>query len=673
MSADPAIRTEFPFEVQTIDPYWIVLEDGTRIAGTLWRPVTRDPVAVVTEMIPYRRRDGTLFRDEEIHPYIAGHGIACLRIDLRGSGDSDGFLLDEYLPGEQDDACAIIAHLARQSWCNGNVGMTGISWGGFNALQVAARRPPALKAILALCCSDDRYADDVHYMGGALLTENEMWSNFMLANCSMPPDPQVVGSRWREMWLARLAATCSWSEHWLAHQRRDAYWRQGSVCENLSDIRCAVMAVGGWDDSYSNAVPRLLQGLTCPRLGIVGPWTHTYPCRGDPGPRIGFLQEAVRWWKHWLCGEDTGIMSEPLYRIWITGEERPRPWYKDHAGQWAAEAQWPSPRIAWQTLHLNASGLERTARDGTDLVLSSPCTAGTDFGRWGGYGGTSPDLAIDQRREDGQSLCFDTAPLDEDLVLMGAVEAELEISVDKPAATLALRLCDVYPDGTAAVITYGVLNLTHRNSHARPEPCPVDRPFRVTISFNDFARRLPKGHRLRLAIQTQFWFVLWPQPEKPTVTLRSGASTVKLPVRPDSPLDRQVRFAPAETCTPITATVTREAGASKSIEDDLATGLRRIRLVNDFGGWRIAARNIGGSARSVDQFTIHPDDPLSARLHTTYDWTMESGPLRASGLAETQLTADATHFHLTWQIEVSEGDTVIHRAGREISFPRDHC
>lgn len=230
------VRTEYPFDVETVDPLWITLSDGTRIAVTLWRPRGEARVPVVVEMVPYRRRDGTVARDVEIHPWLAGHGIACARIDLRGSGDSDGDLADEYLPLEQEDACEIIAQLAAQPWCNGNVGMTGISWGGFNALQVAARRPPALKAIIANCATDDRYADDIHYMGGALLTEQEMWSNFMLVKKAMAPDPQIVGDAWRDMWMQRLAATRSLSEVWLGHQRRDDYWRQGSICEDHSAI-----------------------------------------------------------------------------------------------------------------------------------------------------------------------------------------------------------------------------------------------------------------------------------------------------------------------------------------------------------------------------------------------------------------------------------------------------
>ncbi len=668
-----AVRNQYPFDVEFIDPQWIVLADGTKIAATIWKPRTTRKVPVVVEMLPYRRRDGTVFRDHELHPYLAGEGVAVCRADIRGTGDSGGILGDEYLPQEQADACEIIAWLAAQDWCNGNVGMTGISWGGFNSLQVAALRPPALKAIITLCSTDDRYADDVHYMGGALLTENEMWSNIMLALNSMPPDPQIVGEEWRQIWRRRLEANYSWSEHWLQHQRRDAYWKSGSVCEDFSKIECAVLAVCGWEDSYSSSVARLLAGLTSPKLAIMGPWTHTFPCRVNPGPQIGYLQEALRWWKHWLCGEETGIMREPMYRVWITGEERPRPWYKDHAGKWAAEEHWPSPRIEWQTRFLNSTGLGSAPQDGPDLSMCCPATAGTDYGRWGGNGGECPDLAIDQRREDGQSICFDSEVLTEDLTLLGAAEAHLELVVDRALVNIAVRLCDVYPDGTSAVMTYGVLNLSHRSSHEFPEPCPVGVPFNAVVKLNDFGRTIAKGHRLRLAIQNQFWFVLWPQPELSTITLTSGASSLRLPVRPPSALDRNVRFACPEISEPVPTTAIRDETYFKTVEDDLVTGQRTIRLRTDYGAWRIDDRNIEGSASNSDSFFIHPSDPLSARLVTEYEWSMKSGPADTSGRARTELLSDAQNFHLTWQIEVREGGRIIFSNGRTQTLPRDYC
>jgi putative CocE/NonD family hydrolase len=666
------VRNEFPYQVETIDPLWIVLADGTRIAATLWRPVSDARVPVVVEMVPYRRRDGTVARDMDMHPWLAGHGVACCRVDIRGAGDSGGELADEYLPREQEDAVEIIAHLAAQQWCNGDVGMTGISWGGFNSLQVAARRPPALKAIITHCATDDRYSDDIHYMGGALLTEQEMWSNFMLLKTAAPPDPQIVGDTWRAMWAQRLAQTRSLSEIWLTHQRRDEHWKQGSVCEDYSRIECAVMAVCGWDDSYKSFVARLLANLTVPRLGIVGPWSHSYPCRGAPGPLIGYLQEALRWWRHWLCGEDTGIMAEPLYRAWITGEERPQPFYlPDHAGSWVAEEEWPSPRIQPLTLYLNENGLGDEPLPGATRAVRSPASAGRDCGRWGGYGGACPDMAIDQRREDGLGLCFDTPVLDADTTLLGAPELDLWVTVDAPQVNLAARLCDVYPDGTSALMTYGVLNLSHRDSHENPQPCPVGTPFRVRLKLNDFGRLVPKGHRIRLALANQHWPILWPQPTLSTLSVAAGESRLTLPVRPPSPRDIDVRFEPAETAPPVPTTVLREGFDRRTVIDDVGSGVQTIELASDHGRHRYDDRGITVSSGVTDTLTIHPEDPLSARLVTEYRWAIASGEADTESIARTELTADATHFDLSWRLEARERGKLVHSASATRRIRRD--
>lgn len=162
--------TQFPHSVSVTEHLWIVLKDGTRLAARMWLPLSasQQPVPAILEYIPYRKRDGTRTRDEPMHGYFAGNGYAVLRVDMRGSGDSDGLMADEYLLQEQEDALEVIDWISRQTWCNGAVGMMGKSWGGFNCLQLAARRPPALKAIITVCSTDDRYNDDIHYKGGCL-------------------------------------------------------------------------------------------------------------------------------------------------------------------------------------------------------------------------------------------------------------------------------------------------------------------------------------------------------------------------------------------------------------------------------------------------------------------------------------------------------------------------
>jgi len=666
------IREAFPHEVLTEGPIRIAMDDGARLSAVVRRPATDAPVGVVVEIIPYRQHDNTIFWDHQFGHYLAGCGIAYVRVDVRGTGDSEGLLADEYLPREQKDTLSVIDWASRQPWSNGNVGMTGISWGGFASLQAAALRPPALKAILVMCASDDRYADDVHYMGGALLTEDAMWSNYMLNVRGLPPDPGNAGPHWRALWDERYDANVAPSETWLAHQRRDAYWKHGSICEDWSAIVCPVYAVCGWDDSYSSVVHRLLENLTCPRKALMGPWTHTYGHVGEPGPAIGYLQECVRWWRHWLTGEDTGIMEEPLYTVFVMGSERPRPFYlPDHEGFWTAEEAWPSKRIRPTRFHLNANGLAEEAEAGPPLAVRSPATAGSAGGRWGGYGGTAPDMPLDQRREDAIALCFDSAPLREDTILLGAPELDLEIAVDQPRAHLAVRLCDVWPDGTSALMTYGVLNLTHRDSHEHPAPCPVGERFRARLKLNDLGRMVPAGHRIRLALATQHWPILWPQPKLCTLTVFPGRGVLTLPVRRRGLEEPAVTFEPAEAPPPIAHTVLRQGMNERTVEDDVGSGVRTLTLTSDYGLTRYEERGVEVAKRSRDRFSIHPDDPLTARLQTEYVWTIRTASSDVETRTVTELGADEAHFHLSWRIETREAGRLTRSRGRTRRIPRD--
>ena len=664
----------FPRPVRRLDPVFVPMPDGARLAATVWLPEDAEahPVPAVLEMIPYRRRDGTVFRDHLMHPYVAGHGFACCRVDLRGSGDSDGILADEYTDKEHDDACAVIAWLAAQPWCSGAVGMTGISWGGFNALQVAARRPPALKAIITLCASDDRYADDVHYYGGGLLTEEPLWSAFMLALSALPPDPQIVGSRWRDMWRQRLEAATCLSATWLSHQRRDAYWRRGSACEDFAAIEVPVLAVSGWDDTYSNAVPRLLAGLLGPAKGILGPWTHAYPFLGEPGPAIGYLQEAIRWWRHWLAGVDTGIMEEPKLAAWISEPHAPQPSYADHPGRFVGEPAWPSPNVRERVLHLNEGRLAAEPAPGRAMVLRSPVTAGRDCGRYGGYGGSVPDMALDQRREDGLGLAFDTPPLDEGFEILGAAAVEMTATADAPQALLVARLCDVAADGTSTLITWGALNLAHRGGSADPEPLVPGEPFTARLVLNDVGRRVAAGSRLRLVLTTQHWPILWPSPAMPTIRIEPGACRLRLPVRVAPPGDAPVRFAEAETSPPVPFEALRPEAHRREVAVDVGSGTQSIVLTSDHGRQRLTDRDITIAAHSREAFTIRDGDPLSAAVEA--DWTLAtaSGGADVETRSHVRLTADAHRFHLAWRLEAREAGEIVFERAEETWIDRDN-
>ena len=608
--------TQFPRKVRTIENAWIPLSDGVRLAARIWLPedAEADPVPAILEYLPYRKIDGTRERDELTHPYYAGNGYACVRVDIRGSGESDGILEDEYLESEQDDALEVLAWIAAQPWCTGACGMIGISWGGFNGLQIAARRPPELKAIVTIASTDDRYSDDIHYMGGVMINDSMSWAATMFGMNTRPPHPDLV-ENWREIWLRRLEANDPWLIEWLDHQRRDEQWKHGSVIENHADIEAAVYAVGGWADGYSNAVPRMLAGLSCPRKGLVGPWAHKYPHFALPGPRIGFLQETLRWWDHWLKGIDTGIMDEPEYRVWMQDSVRPATWRAEHPGRWVAEPSWPSPGVGVRTLHLNPGGALGDDRGGSgDALIRTPMTMGLGQGEWCQHG-LVPDAPTDQRGDDGRSVTFETEPLSEPVEIMGAPALDMEVSADRPNAFLVARLCDVAPDGASTRVTYGVLNLTHRDSHEFPEPLEPGKSYRVRLRLNDIAQHIPAGHRIRVALSNAMWPLFWPSPEPVTVTLSTGAGALSLPVRAPRDDDAGLRpFGPPESARPWNTVAIEPSDHRRRIERDDATGATRLSVVNDGGllhdpatGWTVGSR--------VEQdFDIVEDNPTSARI-----------------------------------------------------------
>ena len=525
------IVNRFPFEVVRTRNEWIALADGTRLAARLWRPDTEEAVPAILEYLPYRKGDSMAPRDEGLGTWFAGHGYAYVRVDIRGTGDSDGVITDEYTPQEHDDALEVIARLADAPWCSGAVGMVGISWGGFNGLQVAARRPPALKAVISLCSTDDRYADDVHYKGGCVLACDALpWASVMLAYNALPPDPATVGDAWKETWLARLEETPPFITEWLTHQHRDDYWKHGSIGEDYGAIECPVYMVGGWADGYTNAIPRTLEGLPGVRKGLIGPWPHAWPHVATQGPRIDFLGEALRWWDRWLKGTPNGIEHEPMLHAWMQEPASAGELHLDRPGRWVSEPAWPAPSVSAQRFSLAGDGsLSALPSDDEELRHTGAQHHGLLAGVWCPYG-QKTDFPLDQGEEDALCLTFDTAPLHERMELLGHPRLRLTLSVDRPLAFVIARLCRLAPDGSSTSLSRGALDLSHRDSHERPEPLEPGTRYEVDIELDALGQAVAAGDRLRLAISTTYWPWLWPSPEEVELSLVAGAgSWIDLP------------------------------------------------------------------------------------------------------------------------------------------------
>jgi len=662
--------------VEEIENTWIPLTDGCRLAARLWLPADARsrPVPALLEFLPYRKRDLMRARDEPMHRWFAQEGYACARVDLRGSGDSDGLLDDEYTPQEHEDAEAVIAWLAAQPWCDGNVGMFGISWGGFNALQVAARRPPALKAIISLCAADDRYSDDAHFMGGSLLTENLQWGAIFMLNQALPPDPALVGERWRESWRARLEHLPNFPAMWLEHAWRDDYWSAGSVRDHIQRIAVPVLAVGGWADGYSNAVPRLLATLESPCKGLIGPWAHTFPHLGRPGPAIGFLQEAKRWWDRWLRGLDNGVDADPALRVWMQDHVRPAPQYDHWPGRWVAEPTWPSPRIQPRRYYLTSSGLANVAGEPESRILASPQHCGIRGGEWCAFGADG-EMPRDQRPDDGLSLVFDSTRLQERVEILGAPRLRLSLRSDQPVAHLVARLCDVAPDGTSLRVSYGVLNLCHRDGHAAPEPLTPGKTSTVEIQLNDVAHAFPVGHRIRVALSTTYWPIIWPAPAPATLRIMTGRSSLELPLRPPRAEDTALRPFPEPVMAPAPKVKrVRHHSFSRRLSVDLTADSYHYELAGtEFDeASMIYLEDIDlRIGHTLNKFyDITGDDPLSARERIEQSAVLARGDWRVSVALSMTMSADADNFHIEGRLVSTEGDTSFVDREWDLRLPR---
>jgi putative CocE/NonD family hydrolase len=656
-----------PHPVREIPDARIPLPDGRALAARLWLPEGAGPVPAILEYLPYRHRDGTAARDATTHPVFAAEGFACVRVDIAGSGDSDGLFDDEYSEQEMRDGEAVIAWIAAQDWCDGAVGMIGISWGGFNGLQLAARRPPALKAVVTMCSTVDRFADDIHYMGGCLLTDNFNWGAQMTAYMSRPPDP-AMRADWRARWIERIERMPFLAADWLRRPVRDDYWRHGSVCEDWGAITAPTLAIGGWNDAYVNAPVALAENLSAPVRALIGPWEHKYPhiSRILPADLHG---EALRWFGRWLGGRETGAEASPAFRFWLTEHDGPpSPLYGPRPGGWAAEARWPSPDVRPRALSLTPDGLGERAAEGV-IPVATPLSVGRKAAYFCPGMRIDNEFAPDQREDDARSVCFDLAPLAAPLEIVGRPELEIAFRADRPAAQLVARLCDVAPDGTSMRVSYRALNLTHHAGHDRPRALRPGETARARIALNACAHRFRRGHRLRLALSTAYWPVLWPSPAPATVTLDLAGCRLILPERVGGePADPQPPGPPRAFPT-LDAEILRGTTSETASRVD-ADGTLLLETFDDFGMARDRGHGLANGHTVRQRFAIREGDPLSARHEAVWRYEFARGDWGVAIDSESLMTCDADNFVLRRRVIASEADETVLDRTWNATIPR---
>lgn len=634
-----------PQSIQVRDE-WIPMADGVALHARLWLPaqIPDEGVPALLEYLPYRLDDWTSVRDSERHPYYAAHGYASVRVDIRGTGSSEGLFEDEYSPVEIDDGVRVVEWLAGQAWCTGKVGMFGISWGGFNSLQIAERAPQALRAIVTVCSTDDRFDNDVHYIGGAVLgIDMAAWAGTMLAFASRPPRPEVVGQDWIQRWRERLESQRPLAPVWMSHQERDDYWRHGSVCENYGGIKAAVLAVGGWSDPYRDTVLRLLENLDSPTKGILGPWPHQYPDRDlAPGPMIGFLQETLRWWDQHLKGIDTGVLAEPDLRAWITDTEAPSSHIAEREGRWVG--------VNWD----GAPQLRAVPLGSDRVVVDSPWATGQDAGRYFPFGNKG-DLPPDQRAEDGRSTCVDL-PVTEDMEMLGKAQVRLRLASTAPRGHVIVRLCDVAPDGTSTLVTRGVLNLLKREGMDTVTELVPGEEVDVTVGLDAVGYHFAPGHRLRVALSNHYWPWVWPHGDQGRLEVDLDHSELRLPLLDAGAVP--AGFQPPEHARPITIRQPEQAAHKAPVPErlichDVAEGRTRLVVDPGYGGTRLYPDGLTFLEDTEESYEIAENDPASPSAASKWRIELIKDDWSAVVHTDSQISCDADNFYLSNTVRAS--------------------
>jgi len=484
---------------------WITMKDGIRLSVTYFKPIAKkkdEKFPALFEFLPYRKDDLFYLRDYPLYTYFVRRGYVIVKVDIRGTGSSEGMIPPrEYSEAELNDAVEIINQLSKAPWSNGNVGMWGISWSGFNAIQVAMHSPPGLKAIMASCASDDLFHDDVHYIDGAFHVDQ--YELRIDTKHGLPRWPDYILNK---TYFEERFNTYPWFLTYLKQQRDSDFWRKNSLRWNYKSIQIPVYLLGGLLDGYRDSIPRMLENMKVSIKAEIGPYNHAWPDNAIPGPNYEWRHELVRWWDYWLKGRDTGVRDEPRFAVFVREGHPPDSRLKRTPGHWRYE-EWPIKRTIWKKYYptINQQLLATRGEPGLARLKYVP-SYGVEVGYW--WGETTGDM----RPVDAGGLVFDSDVLTEKMEIIGFPQVRLKVSTDAKLAHWIARLEDVHPDGEISLITGALLNGSQSQSRLNPRYLIPGKEYRLVFPLHFTTWTFHPGHRIRMVISNSLFPMIWPTP-----------------------------------------------------------------------------------------------------------------------------------------------------------------
>lgn len=491
--------------------------DGTTLAVDVFRPDSAGPFPALLSYSPYGKDVQRVLDQQRPHSsrtgnggqeagdtgYFVSRGYVHVIADVRGSGDSEG-TYDFQGRREQTDGYDLIEWIADQPWCDGNVGMLGMSYFGVVQNLVAATRPPHLRAIAPYEAYTDRYRHSVHH--GGIFDEGffHQWFEHLSVRPQRPliydflpeeevrrrrdallASPEIVDSPYMHIQLKYENKNPLMFDFLIEPHDGPYYWERSAnrVLDRIEVPALLMARWSGWPIHLAGAF-EAWKGITSPKKMII---METEWITGPLRPWRDHQDVILRWYDHWLKGVDTGMMDEPPITLLVKG-----------SGRWRAEHEWPLARTAWTRFHLTGDG-GLTREPG-----AAESSLGFENDPWIRPGLTSPGLD------------FTTPPLAEPLEVTGPIALRLTATLDQPDATWIVTLRDVAPDGSSSVVTKGWLRASHRETdpersepykpyhpHDRSVPVPVGERQPYDIELRETSMLFQTGHRLRLEVRGQ--------------------------------------------------------------------------------------------------------------------------------------------------------------------------